>query len=202
MDTEKRLGIKKPKAIMLFVQMILLLFLLAISIYLLVFVAANNLGGWMIASYVFIILSVAFAIGYGTFGYRKGEIMYKLAICPFLVAILVNVMLPGREPFQIALLTILFALVFAFLLKQEDEKLATVIGLSALVVSLVFSVYSAIKANVGFLGPVSDNWPTYVAMYSSIFVPTVMSFTFALTYNVRCDKRKRQAEAKPGSTEE
>ncbi len=34
MDTEKRLGIKKPQAIMLFVQMILTIVLLAVSIYL------------------------------------------------------------------------------------------------------------------------------------------------------------------------
>ena len=73
MDTEKRLGIKKAKAIMLFIQMIWLLFALVISIYLLVFVISNNLGGWMISSYILITLSVLAIISYGIVGSEKGS---------------------------------------------------------------------------------------------------------------------------------
>ena len=190
MDTEKRLGISKPKAIMLFVQMILTVALLVISVYLLVFVASNNLGGWMIASYILIILSVLAIMGYGIIGYKKSDMAYLLAIVPFLGAVFVNILLPQRNTFQIALLTLLFTLSFAFLLKQKDRKFTYIIGISMLAVSLTFSIYSAITANISFLGEVSDNWPTYVAMYLSIFVPTIMSTTILLTYNVRVTKTK------------
>lgn len=190
MDTEKRLGISKPKAIMLFVQMILTVALLVISVYLLVFVASNNLGGWMIASYILIILSVLAIMGYGIIGYKKSDMAYLLAIVPFLGAVFVNILLPQRNTFQIAMLTLLFTLSFAFLLKQKDRKFTYIIGISMLAVSLTFSIYSAITANISFLGEVSDNWPTYVAMYLSIFVPTIMSTTILLTYNVRVTKTK------------
>lgn len=188
MDTEKKIGLKKSKAIMLFIQMFLILFLLVISIYLLVFVISNHLGGWMITSYIFIIISVVAIICYSIIGFKKGKIAYLLSICPFLAAIFVNVLLPNREIFQVAMLTVLFALTFAFILKQEDKKFTYLVGILMVAVSLIFSIYSAIKANTQFLGDVSTNWPTYVAMYTSIFVPVIMSGTFALTYNVRVTK--------------
>ena len=188
MDTEKRLGIKKPKAIMLFVQMIWLIIALVISIYLLVFVISNNLGGWMISSYILITISVLAFICYGIIGFKKGELAYQLAVLPFLGAVLVNTMMPRREPFQIALLTILFALISIFLLKQKDQKANSIVSLAMIVVALTFSIYSSIKADVSFVGDISKSWPTYVAMYTSIFVPTIMSITFALTYNVRCTR--------------
>ena len=188
MDTEKRFGIKKGKAILLFVQMVLVLLLLAMSIYLLVFVSSNNLGGWMIASYILILTSVASIILYAFVGYKKGMVAYLTSVVPFLGAILVNILLPQRNAFQVAVLAILFALTFAFLCKQKDKRFTYVISLCMVAVSLVFSIYSAITANVSFLGEVSQNWPTYLAMYLSIFVPVIMSGTFALTYSVRMDK--------------
>lgn len=195
MDTVKRLGIKKPKAILLLLQMILVLFLLGISIYLLVFVISNNLGGWMIASYIQIILSVLAVICYGILGFRKGDMVFRLSILPFMGAVFVNVMLPNREPFQIGLLAILFALTFAFLLRQNDTKFTLIIGAAMVAVALTFSIYSSIKANVSFLGEVSANWPAYMAMYSSIFVPTVMSVTFLLCYSVRHDRKLLATQA-------
>ena len=188
MDTESRLGIKKNKAIMLFVQMILTILLLAVSVYLLIFVISNNLGGYMISSYILITISVLAIICYGIIGYRKGEIAYLLAIIPFLGTIMANILLPQRNAFQIALLTLLFTLTFAFLLRQKDKRFTYIIALSMLVVSLTFSIYSSITANLNFLGNVSDNWLTYLAMYLSIFVPTIMSTTILVTYNVRADK--------------
>lgn len=188
MDTEKKLGIKKPKAILLFVQMILTIFLLIASIYLLIFTIANGLGAWMIFSYVFITLSVLAIISYSVYGYRKGDIAYKLSVLPFLVAIFINILLPQRETFQIALLAILFMLTFAFLLRQKDTKFTYLISILMVVISLTFSIYSAIKADTQFLGDISNNWMTYISMYLSIFVPSIMSGTFALTYNVRVSK--------------
>ena len=189
MDTEKRFGLKKPIAILLFLQMFLIIFLLIISIYLLIFVISNGLGGWMVTSYIFITLSVLAIIIYSVTGYKKGDAIYQLSVLPFLIAVLINVLLPNRERFQIALLTILFALTFAFLLRQKDKRFTSIIGILMILVSLVFSIYSAIKANTQFLGDVSTNWPTYVAMYSSIFVPCIMSGTFALTYDVRSNRK-------------
>ena len=185
MDTEKKFGLKKSKAILLFIQMFLVLILLGVSIYLLDFVTKNHLGAWMIVSYIFIILSVLSIIGYSVYGYKKGKLYYLLSALPFLVAILVNTIMPTRNSFQVALLTVLFSLTFAFLLRQEDEKFTYVISFLMVIVSLVFSIYSSITADTKFLGDISSNFPTYFAMYASIFIPTIMSATLALTYNVR-----------------
>lgn len=189
MDTLKKLGIRKDKAILLFVQMILMIILLIVSIYLLIFVCINNLGAWMIVSYIFIVLSVLAIISYGIIGYKKGGIAYLLAIVPFLGAILVNVLLPQRNTLQVALLTILFASTSIFLVKQKDQRFAYIVSFLMVVVSLVFSIYSSITARLDFLGDMSANWYTYIAMYLSIFIPSIMSGTFALTYNVRTAKQ-------------
>ena len=190
MDTEKRLGIKKHKAIMLFFQMILIILMLVASVYLLYFVISNHLGGWMIASYICITISVLALICYAIIGFKKGDIAYYLAVIPFLGAIFVNVLLPNRETFQVALLTLLFASTLSFLLRQKDIRFTTITAICMVAISLTFSIYSSIKANTQFLGSISENWPTYVAMYLSIFVPTIMSVTFALTYNVRITRKK------------
>ena len=55
---KKGLPIRKSRAILLTMQMVLTLLLLAVALYLLVFASINHLGGWMIASYVCIIISV------------------------------------------------------------------------------------------------------------------------------------------------
>ena len=191
MDTEKRFGIKKNQAIGLFIQMLFTTILLIVGIYLLTFVISNKLGGWMIASYILIIISVISIMIYGIIGFKKGDIAYQLAIVPFLGAILINVMLPNRSAFQIALLTILFALTFAFLIKQSDQKFTYLMAGMMVVVSCVFSIYSSITANTQFLGEISENWPTYMAMYLSIFIPVIMSTTFLITYNVRQTKKTK-----------
>lgn len=191
MDTEKRLGIKKPQAIMLFVQMILTIVLLGVSIYLLYFVVANGLGPWMIASYSLIIVSVLAIAFYGVLGYKKGDMAYRLAIVPFLEAVLVNVLLPQRDTFQVAVLTLLFAFTLVFLFVQEKRQISYCVAISMVVLALVFSIYSSITAKIDFLGSVADHWPTYLAMYLSIFVPTIMSTTILVTYNVRTTRKPR-----------
>ncbi len=193
MDTEKKLGIKKGQALSLFLQMILSIIILATSIYLLVFVIVNKVDylGWMITSYVLINLSILAIIVYGIIGFKKGRLAYYSAIVPFLGAILVNILLPTRSVFQIALLAVLFALNVAFLLRQDDRKFTYIILGCSLVVALTFSIYSAITANTQFLGPVSEQWFTYLAMYLSIFIPTIMETTFAITYNVRTTRKAK-----------
>ena len=188
MDTEKRFGLKKSSAVMLFFQMILTLILLVISIYLLIFVCINNLGGWMIASYIFISLSVISIIIYATIGYKKDDLFYGLSILPFLGAIFVNILLPQRNSLQIALLVLLFGLTIAFLLKQKNKEVNSWISYGMVLIALIFSVYSAIKADTQFLGPIANSWFTYASMYISIFVPTIMCGTLALTYKIRNDR--------------
>ena len=190
MNTEEKYGLKKSSAILLFVQMIWIIIALVTAVYLLIFVASHQLGGWMLASYIFILLSILSIIGYGVFGYRKGEVAYLASVAPFMIAVLVNIIMPGRNAYQIATLTILFALTFGFLLRQKDEKFNLILSLAMVVASLAFSIYSAITANTQFLGEISSNWPTYLAMYLSIFIPVIVSITFALTYNVRVTKSK------------
>ena len=190
MDTEKKYGIKKDKAILLFFQMLLTVIVTITALYLLIFVNVHNLGGWMISSYIFILISSLSIAIYGVIGYKKGEIAYLLAIIPFAVAVFINILLPQRNVWQIAFLSILFALVIAFLLKQKDSKVNVIISVLMVVVSLTFSIYSAITARLDFLGEMSAKWYTYLAMYLSIFIPTIMSGTLALTYNVRLTKNQ------------
>ncbi len=83
MGIKKKLGINTPKAVLLAVQIILTLFLLAVSIYLLVFVPISNRGGWMIVSYVQITISALALLMYFAIGHRKGKPAYYLAILPF-----------------------------------------------------------------------------------------------------------------------
>ncbi|MBE5763462.1 MAG: hypothetical protein E7338_04490 [Clostridiales bacterium] len=148
----------------------------------------------MIVSYIFIVISIIAIIIYSTYGYKKNDMTYKLSIIPFLIAVFINVILPGRSTLQIALLALLFASVSVFLSRQSDEKFTVLISYIMIVESLVFSIYSSITANTQFLGDVSENWPTYFAMYLSIFIPTIMSTTLALTYNVRSGRKQSNKE--------
>ena len=190
MDTLKKYGIKKSKAILLFVQMILTIILLITSVYLLIFVISNKLGGWMISSYVLIILTVLTIIEYGIYGYKKDDVIYRLSIVPFLLAIFVNILMPNRTIIQEALLILLLLAVFAFLIMQSNSKYCSIASYEMIVLSLVFSVYSSITADTQFLGELSASWITYLAMYLSIFVPTITSTTLALTYSVRRSRKK------------
>ncbi len=174
--------------LLLLMQMLLVILQLIISIYLLVFVISYKLGGWMIASYIFITLSVIAIILYSIIGYKKEAMSYKLAIVPFMMAVFVNILLPNRVVFQVAILTILFALLLVFIVKLDDNKFARMISLLLVVIALSFSVYSAITADTQFLGAIDAKWPTYVAMYLSIFIPTVMTGTIALTYKLRKER--------------
>lgn len=190
MDTLKKYGLTKAKAILLFLQMFLIIIQLLIAVYLLVFSIEYKLSEWMISSYVFIMISVISIIIYAVIGFKKGEIAYLLAIAPFLIAIFINILIPNRDTFQISMLVLLFALTLVFLFKQDDFHINSLISIAMVVVALSFSIYSSINANVNFLKELSAKWSTYVAMYLSIFIPVIMSATLALTYNVRKTRLK------------
>ena len=188
MDTEKRFGLRKGHAVLLFIQMLLTLIIVVAAMYLLIFVSANSLGGWMIASYICITLSALSIVAYGVIGYKEGDLGFKAIILPFLAAIFVNILLPNRSAFQVGTLTILFAFTFALMASHDAKKLDYALLLGMVVASLAFSIYSAITADTQFLGPVSEQWFTYVSMYLSIFVPTIMSFTLGIVYRVNASK--------------
>lgn len=76
MDTIKKYGIRKDKAILLFLQMLLTIVITVISIYLLIFIIINNLGPWMISSYIFICLSTLAIICYGMIGYKRRNCLF------------------------------------------------------------------------------------------------------------------------------
>ena len=192
MDTLKKYGLTKAKAILLFLQMFLIIIQLLIAVYLLVFSIEYKLSEWMISSYVFIMISVISIIIYAVIGFKKGEIAYLLAIAPFLIAIFINILIPNRDTFQISMLVLLFALTLVFLFKQDDFHINSLISIAMVVVALSFSIYSSINANVNFLKDLSAKWSTYVAMYLSIFIPVIMSATLALTYNVRKTRLKEK----------
>ena len=189
MNTEEKYGLKKAKAILLFIQMFLVFFQLIVSVYLLIFVIKYNLGAWMISSYIFITISVLSVIIYSIHGYKKSKIYYGISLIPFMIAVFINALLPIRETFQVGVLIVLFGLLFGYILKFDDKKYNTVLSISMIIASLTFSVYSAIKADTQFLGSIDAIWTTYLAMYLSIFIPTIMSSTFALINNVRNDKK-------------
>ena len=112
-------------------------------------------------------------------------ITYILSIIPFMIVVFVNILIPSRNIFQQALLILLLISLVIFVLKQEDPGFINIVAFAMLAVALVFSIYSAINANTQFLGPVKDNWLTYVSMYLSIFTPTIVSFTYLVAYNAR-----------------
>ncbi|MBQ7244220.1 MAG: hypothetical protein IJS52_08495 [Bacilli bacterium] len=179
--------LSKGTMAMLAVQFVLTIALLALMVYLLDFVISHQLGGWMIASYVFIILSVLAIIIYGVYAYRRGDIGYRCTLLPFLSATLINTIMPGRAPIQIALLAILFALTFTLIIDEKNEKESFILLSAMVLVSVGFSVYSAITANTKFLGDVASNWATYVAMYSSIALPTITSVTYLVAYKAKIE---------------
>ena len=185
MDTVKKYGLKKSKALILFLQMLLISFMFITAVYLLIFTIKYNLGGWMILSYGFILISILSIILYAIIGYKKGNIAYICAIAPFLIAVFMSILIPYRDTFQIAMLVIVFALAFLFMFKLDSYKLNTIISILMIVFSISFSIYSSIHANVNFLGEISESFLAYLAMYLSIFIPVIMTSTFALTYNIR-----------------
>ena len=180
-------NLSKGTIAMLAVQFVLTIALLVLMVYLLDFVISHQLGGWMIASYVFIILSVVAIIIYGIYAYRRGDIGYRCTLLPFLGATLINAIMPGRAPIQIALLLVLFALTFTLIIDEKNEKESFVLLSAMVLVSVTFSIYSSVTANTQFLGDVASNWATYLAMYFSISLPTITSVTYLVAYKAKIE---------------
>ena len=122
MDTVKKFGLEKNKAVLLFVQMILVCIGLLAQIGLLVYVCIYDPEWNMIASSICMILTYIAISVYATVGYKKDKIFYLCAIGLFLLAILFNMTVTFRDSVQKIFLTLLFGSLTAFAFKLDNFK--------------------------------------------------------------------------------
>jgi len=191
MDTKEKYGISKRHAIMLFVQMILCIigFLAQVGIF--VFILINKLNSFMLMSSMSIILSFLAIFLYAIIGYKKeNKIYYSISIGLYLFAVLMNNILPFRDTFQRITLTLLFGVMFAYNFTQDRFRLSNMLILVSSILSLAFSIYSAITADVDSLGSVESNILPVIMMYTSIFTPIIITGLFGITNLVREEKRQ------------
>jgi len=189
MDTKAKFGLSKRNAIFLFVQMIFTILGFAAQMGIMIFLIANGLDTFMLISSISILLAFVAIFAYGIFGYKKSNAFYYAAIGFFLFAILMNNILPFRDTFQKILLTMLFGSFAAFILAQKNFKLSLIVSCIASLLSLVFSIYSSVTANVNSLGPIEQNVLPAIMMYVSIWTPVIISLVFAATTLAREEKK-------------
>ena len=189
MDTKAKFGLSKRNAIFLFVQMIFTILGFAAQMGIMIFLIANGLDTFMLISSISILLAFVAIFVYGIYGYKKNNAFYYAAIGFFLFAILMNNILPFRDTFQKILLTMLFGSFAAFILAQKNFKLSLIVVCIASLLSLVFSIYSSVTANVNSLGPIEQNVLPAIMMYVSIWTPVIISLVFAATTLAREEKK-------------
>ena len=177
---------------LLYVQMVLVLIGLLTQTGLLVFAIVNKLNAIMIVSYVVLIIAHLGAVVYGIIGYKKGPSRYIILVSLFLLAILLNIILPFRDIAQRVLLTLLFGAMSIFMFKQKDYKFTNYLILVAAILALTFSIYSAITANMDSLGEVTYKKLGVVMMYLSIFAPVMFTGFFGVSYNVKYSNANQQ----------
>jgi hypothetical protein len=154
-----------------------------------IFLIAHGLDTFMLISSISILLAFVAIFAYGIYGYKKSNAFYYCAIAFFLFAILMNNILPFRDTFQKILLTMLFGAFASFILAQKNFKLSLIVICVASLLSLVFSIYSSITANVNSLGPIEQNVLPAIMMYVSIWTPVIISLVFAATTLARQEKK-------------
>jgi hypothetical protein len=189
MDTKAKFGLSKRNAIFLFVQMIFTILGFAAQMGIMIFLIANGLDTFMLISSISILLAFVAIFAYGIYGYKKSNAFYYCAIALFLFAILMNNILPFRDTFQKILLTMLFGAFAAFIIAQKNFKLSLIVVCIASLLSLVFSIYSSVTANVNSLGPIEQNVLPAIMMYVSIWTPVIISLVFAATTLARQEKK-------------
>ena len=126
-------------------QIVLVIIGLVTQVGLFVFSLTNNLMPIMTVSYGVLVAAHIGAILYGIIGYKKGQPRYFILIALFLVAILLNIILPFRDVTQKVLLTILFGLMSIFMFKQEDSKFTNYLILIACGAALAYAGSTAAK---------------------------------------------------------
>ena len=173
----------------LFVQMVLVIIGLITQVGLFIFSLANSLMPLMIVSYGVLVVAHVGVILYGIVGHKKGQATYIVLVALFLLAILLNIILPFRDVPQRVLLTLLFGLMSVFMFKQDDFKFTNYLILVAAIVALGFSVYSSITASPDALGDVAFKTLATVFMYLSIFAPVMFVGLFGVSYNAKAQNK-------------
>ena len=176
---------EKKIKILLYIQMVLVLIGLVTQTGLFIFAIVNQLDTLMIISYGVLMLAHVGAVVYGIIGYKRGPVRFILLVSSFLLAILLNIILPFRDIPQRIALVILFGLMSIFMFKQDDYKFTNYLILVAAVVALFFSIYSSINANPNALGDVKFKTMATVFMYLSIFAPVMFVGFFGVSYNAK-----------------
>lgn len=204
-NAKEKYGISNRTAILLFVQMVFVKLGLIAQTLLLVIIIINKLSVYMMISAIAMILAHLAITIYSYFTRNRGKFHYYIAFGYFLLAILINLILPFRDMTQKILLTLLFGAMTAFLFRQEDYKVTNVLILVSLALAVGFSVYSAVTANPNSLGePGSGNKELLeMIMYVSIFAPVVMVATFGIAYQAKYEKKKNleQKQEEPAPQE-
>ena len=191
MDTVEKYGLKKPHAILLFVQMILIIIGLNIQVSVCVLTIKFNLSVYMLISCIAMIFAHVGVLTYGLIGYKKGQPFYFATIGLFLLAIVVNIVIPFRDIAQRILLTLLFGMMCVFPFKEKDYKFTNILLAIASLFALAFSIYSSITANPNSMGEVPTIFPVIV-MYLSIFAPLILVGLFAVAYNARTYRKQHE----------
>ena len=189
-NAKEKYGISNRTAILLFIQMIFVKLGLIAQTLLLVIIIINKLNVYMMVSAIAMILAHLAITIYSYFTRNRGRFHYYIAFGYFLLAILINLILPFRDIAQKVLLTLLFGAMTAFLFRQEDYKVTNILILVSLALAVGFSVYSAITANPNSLGDAGNKELLEMIMYVSIFAPVVMVVTFGLAYQAKYEKKK------------
>lgn len=170
--------------------MVLVLIGLVTQLGLFIFAIVNKLNALMIVSYGVLLLAHIGAVVYGIIGYKRGPVRYFLLISAFLLAILINIILPFRDIPQRISLVLLFGLMSVFMFKQDDYKFENYLILIAEVVALFFSIYSAINADPNALGDVEYKVLATIFMYLSIFAPVMFVGFFGVSYNAKKSRKE------------
>ena len=189
MDTQKKYGLAKWKAILLLVQLVLVTLATIGTAFIFGFSISQKLGALSIISYCTVLLSYIALIFYGVYGHNKDNSYYLGAVYAFCAAILLNTLLPFRNAYQIATLVLLFGAFIAFAQHLKNTKVANYLLLTMCVLALAFTIYSTITAKTETLGQASNNFFAVFAMYISSWTPVIMTVTLALSYNVRTNKK-------------
>ena len=191
MDTVEKYGLKKSHAILLFVQMILIIIGLNIQVSVCVLSILFNLNIYILISCIAMIFAHVGVLTYGLIGYKKGQPFYFATIGLFLLAIVVNIVIPFRDIAQRILLTLLFGMMCVFPFKEKDYKFTNILLAIASLIALAFSIYSSITANPNNMGEVPTIFPVII-MYLSIFAPLVLVGLFAVAYNARTYRKQHE----------
>ena len=188
MDTKLKYGISKNHAILLFVQMVLTIIGFLSQLGILIFLLTSHSDTSMIISSISILLCYLVIIGYAIFGYKRRRIYYLLAVIFFMVAIVINGILPFRDMVQRILLMLLLIMMTSFIMFQENYKLDNIIIMISTLIALCFSIYSLITSNVQNGGGSEFNFITVLLMVLSIFTPVIVTGVFGVTYIVRKER--------------